>query len=319
MQRLPKFKLAGLAAVAAAGFMVAVSAGVVSAQQYPAPAGPVVSPAPPPPGLAPPAVPVYPSPGAGAPVLVAPPAPPPAAPGFASGFQVIAYPYLWFAGLNMAIETPLARAPQVDISAGAGEILSNISTMPFMGAAELRYGPFGVLTDGLHVPVVVPITTRNLFFSGGSTAVVLNVAAGDALYRVLDQPWQTVDAGLGFRHWGASTVTTLFARPLLQALSLVQTQQTMTSGGWTDPLIAARYHRDLGNGFGLTAYGDVGGFGIAAHSDWEIIGTLEYAWSPALTFDVGYRSLNVSYSLSRRPIGFDAHLKGPLLGLTLRF
>jgi hypothetical protein len=318
MRGLSKFKLANLVAAAAASAIAALSAGVASAQQYPAPAGPLVSPAPPP-SLAPPPVLAYPPPAAGAPVLVAPPAPSPSAPGFASGLQVIAYPYFWLAGLNMAIETPLARAPQVNISAGAGEILSSISTMPFMGAAELRYGPFGVLTDGIHVPVVVPITTRNLFFSGGSTAVVLNVATGDALYRVLDQPWQTVDAGLGFRHWGASTVTTLFARPLLQALSLVQTQQTMTSGGWTDPLIAARYHRDLGNGFGLTAYGDVGGFGIAAHSDWEVIGTLDYAWSPALTFDVGYRSLNVAYSLSRRPIGFDLHLKGPLLGLTLRF
>src|SRR5947207_780478 len=39
------------------------------------------------------------------------------------------------------------------------------------------------------------------------------------------------------------------------------------SDGWTDPLIGARYHRDLGNGFGLTAYGDIGGFGIGAHVD----------------------------------------------------
>ena len=31
------------------------------------------------------------------------------------------------------------------------------------------------------------------------------------------------------------------------------------SGGWTDPLLGGRYHRELGNGFGLTAYGDVGG------------------------------------------------------------
>ena len=29
---------------------------------------------------------------------------------------------------------------------------------------------------------------------------------------------------------------------------------------WADPLIAARYHRELGNGFGVTGYADVGGF-----------------------------------------------------------
>jgi hypothetical protein len=298
----------GAAALAVA---LAVAGGEASAQQYPA--GPVVTPAPT--GLAAPSPVLAPSPPAApppaaAPVLVAPPG----ALGFMSGVQVIAYPYLWLAGLNMTFNTPLARAPQLDISAGAGEILSNIHSMPFMGAAEVRYGPFGVLADGIHVPLVVPINPpRGIFFSGGSSAVVLDVATGDALYRVLDQPWQTVDAGLGFRYWGASTVTTLFGRPL------VPTQQTNASGSWTDPLIAARYHRDLGNGFGLTAYGDVGGFGIAAHSDWEVIGMLEYAWSPALTFDVGYRSLNVAYSASKRPISFDMHLKGPLLGLTLQF
>ncbi len=302
-------KLRGLAVAAAVGLTVTV--GTASAQQYPAAGAPVVT-APPQPMLAPPPPVPPPSPSA-APALVAPPAPPPGAPGFASELQVIAYPYFWLAGLNMAITTPLARAPQVNISAGAGEIISNISYMPFMSAAELRYGPFGLLADGQHIPLDVPITTRNVFFSGGSSAVVLNVATGDALYRVLDQPAQTIDAGLGFRHWSASATTTLTGR------FLVPTQMATASGGWNDPLIAARYHRDLGNGFGLTAYGDVGGFGIAAHSDWQVLGLLDYVWNPALSFNVGYRSLNVAYSASRRPIGFNVHLKGPVLGLTLRF
>jgi hypothetical protein len=305
MRRMFRNKSRGLAIAVAVGLTVLV--GTARAQQYPAAGAPVVT-APPQPVLAPP---LTAEPALATPVLVAPP--PPGPPTFASGLQVIAYPYLWLAGLDMAIETPLARAPQVDISAGAGQILSHISYMPFMGAAELRYGPFGVLADGLHVPLDVPITTRNIFFSGGSSAVVLNVATGDALYRILDRPVQTIDAGLGFRHWSASATTTLNGRVF------VPTESVTDSGGWTDPLIAARYHRDFGNGFGLTAYGDVGGFGIAAHSDWEIIGTLEYVWSPQLTFDVGYRSLNVAYSASGKLLGYNVHLKGPLLGLTLRF
>jgi hypothetical protein len=318
MRRLSKFKFPSLAAAAAVALLVALSTQAAIAQQYPGVGGPAVtappSPSPsaiPAPGLPPPPAAAYPPPAAAAPVLVPPPGPP----SFLSGLQVIAYPYLWLAGLNMAIETPLARAPQVNISAGAGEILSNISYMPFMGAAELRYGPFGVLADGLHIPIVVPITTRNIFFRGGSSADVLDVATGDALYRLIDQPGQTVDAGLGFRFWGASTVTTLYGRSLLQ----VPTLQTNDSGSWTDPLIAARYHRDFSYGFGLTAYGDVGGFGIAAHTDWQITGVLDYVWNPSLTFHVGYRSLNVSYSASEKPLGYNVHMKGPLLALTLRF
>lgn len=300
MRHIGRFVVAAATAILLGSAILATAPCPAWAQQYPSPGGLAV---PPPSGAVPPA----PAP----PLLVAPqPQPPPT---FASGLQLIAYPYLWLAGLNMAITTPLQRAPQVNISAGAGEIFSDIHYMPFMGAAELRYGSFGVLADGLHIPLDVPITTRNIFFSGGTSSVVLDVATGDALYRVLDQPAQTVDAGLGFRFWGASTVTTLNGR------FLVPTQSVNVSGSWADPLIAARYHRELGNGFGLTAYGDVGGFGIAAHTDWQITGVLDYVWNPSLTFHVGYRSLNVSYSASERPLSYNLHMKGPLLALTLRF
>jgi hypothetical protein len=38
------------------------------------------------------------------------------------------------AGLNMAITTPLARAPQVNISAGPGEIISDLNNAPLYGS-----------------------------------------------------------------------------------------------------------------------------------------------------------------------------------------
>lgn len=44
---------------------------------------------------------------------------------------------------------------------------------------------------------------------------------------------------------------------------------------WADPLIGARYHRDLGNGFSATVYGNVGGFGLGAHTDWQVLGTID--------------------------------------------
>jgi hypothetical protein len=244
------------------------------------------------------------------PAEVAPPPPPTTFPG---GLELIAYPYMVFAGLNMAITTPLARVPQVNISAGAGEILSDLNNVPFMGAAELRYGPFGVYGDAMHIPLGVPITTRNILFSGGHTGVVLSIGNGDVLYRVLQQPAQTIDAGLGFRSWGLQTDTILTGRGPLPTISVGR------SGGWTDPLIAARYHFDFGNGFGLTAFGDVGGFGIAAHADWEIRGTLDYTLKPWLDLRAGYASLNVSYSANERPLGFNVHLKGPIIAATLRF
>ena len=290
--------------------LAAIGAGVGPAwaqqytQQSPAPSGPAIAP-PPPPDLAAPPPPVSPS-------LIPPPAPPPAPPTFASGLELIAHPYLWLAGVNVALTTPIARVPQVTASAGAFEVLGDLNAVPFMGAVELRDGPFGVLADALHLPVGVGVTTRDALFSGGSTSMVTDVVTADFLYRVLDQPDQRIDGGLGFRYWNMSTHTILNG-------ALLPTTNFSASGRWADPLIAARYHRDFGNGFGLTIYGDVGGFGIAAHVDWQIVGTLDYALKPWLDMQIGYRSLNVSYTASEKPIGFNAHMKGPLLAATIHF
>jgi hypothetical protein len=288
--------------------VIGAGMGPVRAQQYTpqytAPSGPIIA-SPPPAGVAAPPPPV-------SPLLIPPPAPPPAPPTFASGLQLIAHPYLWLAGVNVGLTTPIARVPQVNASAGAFQVLSDLNAVPFMGAAELRDGPFGVLADGLHLPLGVGITTRNILFSGGHTSMVADIVTADFLYRVLDQPNQRIDGGLGFRFWGMSTDTILNG-------ALLPTQRVSDSGSWTDPLIAARYHRDFGNGFGLTVYGDVGGFGIAAHADWQIIGTLDYALKPWLDMQIGYRSLNVNYTASAKPIGFNAHMKGPLLAATIHF
>lgn len=297
MRRIRRSLITHVASPIAALAVVCTGAPAASAQQSPA----LLAPATPPP------------PVLGAPPPALPLVPPPSPSTFGSGLQLIAYPYFWLAGLNMAITTPLARASQVNVSIGPGELLSDINNAPFMGAAELRYGPFGVLADAMHVPLGVPITTRNIFFSGGNTGVVMSQVTGDLLYRLLNQPSQTIDGGLGFRFWDVSTDTILNGR------APVPTVSVSNSGSWTDPLIAARYHFDFGNRFGLTAYGDVGGFGIAAHADWQISGTLDYALNSWLDLRAGYRSLNVSYTAKRRPVGFNVHMKGPIIGATLRF
>jgi hypothetical protein len=123
---------------------------------------------------------------------------------------------------------------------------------------------------------------------------------------------QFADAGLGFRAWGFSMNLNLNAG-LLPATTVAR------SDGWTDPLLGGRYHRELGNGFGLTGYGDVGGFGVGAHVDWQVIGTVDYAPNPWLNLQLGYRSLNFNYQASGRNLGFDVHMRGPILAGTFRF
>jgi hypothetical protein len=228
-----------------------------------------------------------------------------------SGLQVTVTPYLWLAGVNTAIETPLRRAPVVNSDVGAFHLLGHLDAVPFMGSVEISDGPFSLLGDAFHVPVGTSITTRNVLFNGGNAALIANQGTADFLYHVLNRPGQSLDAGIGFRAWEFTADETLNGR-IVRTVSFTQSAQ------WADPLIAARYHYDFGNRFGLTAYGDVGGFGVGAHTDWQVIGTVDYAWKSWATLRLGYRSLNFDYTGGDN-LGFNVHMKGPLLFASFRF
>jgi hypothetical protein len=64
-------------------------------------------------------------------------------------------------------------------------------------------------------------------------------------------------------------------------------------------------------------FGRFGRFGVAAHVDWQVVGTLDYTLKPWGALRLGYRSLNVTASGS--DFGYNVHMKGPILGATFRF
>src|SRR5947209_13317772 len=229
-----------------------------------------------------------------------------------SGYQFLVTPYLWLASAHTTISTPLAREPQIDSNVSTTDLLSHLEGAPFMGSAEVRYGTLGFLVDAIHLPVSTKITTRDIFFQGGNAALKADTGTGIALYRFFQDPVQFADGGLGFRAWGFSSNLTLNPGRL-------EGQALNRTGSWADPLIGGRYHRDLGNGFGLTAYGDVGGFGVGAHADWQVLGTVDYSLSPSWDLHLGYRSLNFSITGSEGRFGFDVHMRGPIIAGTFRF
>jgi len=228
------------------------------------------------------------------------------------GYQFFVTPYLWLASVHTTTLTPLAREPQVNSNVSTIDLLSHLDGAPFMGSFEARYGALGFLADAIHLPVSTKITTHDIFFQGGNAGLKADTGTGIALYRFLEDPVQFADAGLGFRAWG-------FSANLSLNPGLLQGAAVNRSAGWADPLIGGRYHRELGNGFGLTAYGDVGGFGVGAHTDWQVLGTIDYSLSPSWNLHLGYRSLNFNITGSEGNFGFNVHMRGPIIAGTFRF
>jgi hypothetical protein len=181
-----------------------------------------------------------------------------------------------------------------------------------MGSAEIHDGPISLLGDVFHIPVSTNITTRNVLFQGGKAELQANSGTALVLYRLLESPNQFADLGAGFRAWG-------FAANLELNPGMLAGQSVARRAGWGDPLIGGRYHFDFGNGFGLSAYGDIGGFDLGAHTDWQVVGTVDYALNSWINLHVGYRSLNFNYTNSNGNLGFDVHMRGPLFAGTFRF
>jgi hypothetical protein len=230
------------------------------------------------------------------------------------GFEFFVTPYLWLASVHATTSTPLAREPEVNSDVSFIHLLGHLDGAPFMGSFEVRNGDLGFLVDAIHLPVSTTITTHDIFYHGGQAELQANMATGDVLWRVLEDPVQFADIGPGFRVWG-------FESDLGLNPGLLPGVSVSPSGGWTDPLISGRYHRDLGNGFALTAYGDVGGFdiGSGAHTDWQVLGTIDYTLNPSWNLHLGYRSLNFDITGSQGRFGFNVHLRGPILAGTFRF
>ena len=228
------------------------------------------------------------------------------------GIEILVTPYLWLSGIYGTIQTPIAQAPTVNVNVGPFEVLGDLVGAPFMGSAEVRYGPIGLLGDMLHVPLSAPVSTRNAFYQGGNVGLTANTGTAVVLYRFLDTPNQFADFGGGFRAWG-------FEADVELNPGLLPGAATKQRAGWGDPLLAGHYHYDFGNGFGATAYGDVGGFDLGAHTDWQVMGTIDYTLNSWINLHLGYRSLNFIYTTEVGSIGFNIHMRGPIFAGTFRF
>lgn len=239
--------------------------------------------------------------------LVAPPTQPM---GGLSDVEVLVTPYLWTLWAHVGINPSNPLIPSSSSNISFPTLADHMTWVPFMGSAEVREGAFGFVVDYIHAPLRTGITTRNIVFGGGTGGLVINTGSAMLLYRAIAQPEQYVDVGVGFRAWGLKGDISL-NEGLLPSFDVTR------GAAWGDPLIGARYHRDLGSGFGATAYGAVGGFGVGAHIDWALLGTIDYAANSWIDLHVGARSLSFVYSFPRA--GTTLNLYGPIIAATFRF
>jgi hypothetical protein len=167
--------------------------------------------------------------------------------------------------------------------------------------ADLTYVAISVERDRDLVP-------RAPGFSSAALKSRTFTATATGFYRVYDGGALTADVLAGGRVWSISTDVDLLVAGAL-AIS------TGSSQTWVDPVAGVRFHAELGNGFGLSAYGDIGAG--SSRLTWQLRATLDYRFDQNWSASIGYRHLAVDYR--RDGFIYDTSLSGPIVGVSYRF
>jgi hypothetical protein len=217
-------------------------------------------------------------------------------------------PYVWFSGLGGEVTGP--HSSSETFSADFGDIFGTMK-FSFMGLAEARRGNFSLVTDLLYLNLQqgVPVPDRGAY-SGGSARTQSAEISLIGLYTVLDGSAGRIELGGGLRGWWFDTELKLDAGRL-PGRSLGSTTS------WVDPVLSARGVLRLSDNLAITAYGDIGGFGVGSQFTWQAFATIDYRITDNISASAGFRWIHIDYDKGRTDISLD--MAGPIIGVSLRF
>lgn len=217
-------------------------------------------------------------------------------------------PYLWMAALEGDVAT-LSGLPTVDVDASFSDILEDLD-LALMLAGELRYRRAGLLLDLAYLDLSTDESTPGPLFGEVELETRTFFATLAPFYRALDAERGVLDLFAGMRVWSIDT-------ELVFEPGLLARRETDDDETWVDPLVGARGSLRLLDSLSVSAAGDVGGFGAASESTWQLLGTLDFRAWERVAIRAGYRHLEVDYDHG----GFvwDVALSGPIVGVAIDF
>ncbi|MHC4689834.1 MAG: YfaZ family outer membrane protein [Planctomycetota bacterium] len=199
-----------------------------------------------------------------------------------------------------------------------------------MGRIEAWKGKWGLTFDGLFLNLSAD---RSFKGRSGITNFNLDVDAriGSAdfglAYRLYEQGFANENEQvLAFEPYGGLRYMYLREKADLNvAIAGVGAIGTTLGGSedWVEPFVGGRVIWDLNKKIAFKVRSDFGGFGIGSASDlqWQILGGVDYKLSENMTFNAGYRYVELDYSRGSgaNEFGVDLRAKGPFVGMTIVF
>lgn len=232
--------------------------------------------------------------------------------------------YLWASSID---GTSYADGTATDLDVPFSDLADKLDGA-FMGYAELRYCRWSFHIDGSFVALedttTGPLGASTIETELDQTTVdfgvgyaLLERTVGSAQWGSCCYPrMMTLDAVVGARYWNLE-------QDLTVTLPTGQLVRRDGSEDWWDPYVGARFRWQFAKRWGVSLYGDVGGFGIedASELTWKLQALLRFHVTRGFFVGVGYRALDVDRVTGTGATrnGVDATYHGPILGAGFRF
>jgi len=222
-------------------------------------------------------------------------------------------PYAWLPSVSGSTRGDRGRGdrsvPSLSIDKDFSDILSDLD-FAGMIVGTVRYERIGLLVDLDYISLTVDGNLSGPFRTRYHTDLEAVLATVGATARVVDEPKLGVDLLVGARILGLWVDSDFKGQGRLGLSRGFSDSATIVDG-----LVGVRASVELGDGFSLLGYADIG----AGNSDltWQVLGAVEYTFSNSVSGAIGYRYLGYDFS-GHAPLD-DLALYGPILGVTFRF
>ena len=223
------------------------------------------------------------------------------------GWEFVAAPYIWFAGID-GDET--VRGTKASVDADFGDVWDNLD-VGAQGYFELRKDKWGGYVDATYIrvtsdaevgPVDIDIEASTTMIGAGVLYQIYEGYAGS-------NPVAT-DIFVGGRYTKLDT-----------ELDFAGVADVSADKNWVDPIIGVTYNRDMSEKFLIKTTADIGGFGIGSDFTWSatILGGYRLGSHSNLWF--GYRYLDIDYDTGSgaRKFEHDMAMHGPILSASFHF
>lgn len=229
--------------------------------------------------------------------------------------------------------TTYADGQETDIDAPFSEFADNLDHS-FMGYIELRYKKWTLALDSTVVKLkttssgVVPGVTQTAELDQSildlrlGYNVLCRKVGSDSWGRCCFPRFLKLDVLLGARYWNFEQ------RLQVGAAAGGGTVARSKDLGWVDPYVGLRFRWQFAKRWGLSVYGDMGGFKIgnslgdeAAGLTWQLQAHVRYRITRGLFLSLGYRTLNVDTvkDVTGTVSGVELTYSGPIIGIGYEF